>query len=136
MSRATEQAAYRLALLWAAPAFVFFALAPFDFSTRAPDFEWLSLPPLSSRLSSGEPGLLEVGFFYGGAVWLLREARVPLRRIVVGMVTTALLIEVVQAWEPGRSAQLTALVMVLLAAALVWARDRLSVTARRTVPSD
>jgi hypothetical protein len=132
----TEQNAYRLALLWAAPAFAFFALAPFDFSTGTPDFEWLTRPPLTSRLSSGEPGLLEVVFFYMGAVWLLREVRIPIHRVFIGMLTTALLIEVAQAWEPNRSGQLFAPLVVICAVVLVWARDRLSVTARRTVPSD
>jgi VanZ family protein len=136
MARAREQTAYRLALLWAAPAFVFFSLEPFDFPTRGPDFEWLVLPPLTSRLSSGEPGLLEVAFFYGGAVWLLREARLPLHRVVVAMLTTAFLIEVAQAWQPNRSGQLFAPFVVLIAAMLVWARDRLSVSARQAVPSD
>ncbi len=136
MTHASEQTAYRLALLWAAPAFMFFSLAPFDFSARAPDFEWLTLPPLTARLSFGEPGLLETAFFYSGAVWLLREARLPLRRVLVGMLTTALLIEVAQGWEPGRSGQLFAALVVLIAGALVWARDRLSLTARQTVPLD
>ena len=144
MSHAAERApdheqglsASRVALLWAAPAFVFFSLAPFDFSVTSQDFSWFSLPPLTSRLSSGEPGLLEVGFFYTAAVWLLREAQLPLRRVLVGMLTTALLIEVIQAWEPGRSAQSTAPCVVLLAAALVWSRDRVSVTSRRTVSSE
>jgi VanZ family protein len=132
---AREQTAYRLALLWAAPAFVFYALAPFDFY-GAPDFEWLTLPPLTERLNAGEPGLLEVSFFYAGAVWLLREARLPLARIVLGMTTTALLIEVAQAWEPTRSAQLVAPAVVLVAAALVWVRDRFSVATRRVAVPD
>jgi VanZ family protein len=136
IARVTEQAAYRLALLWAGPAFAFFALAPFDFSSGAPDFDWLALPALTSRLSSPNPGLLEIVFFYGGAVWLLREARLPLRRIVPGMLTVALLIEMARAWEPGRSAQLAPPLVTLAVAALVWARGRLSVTSRRAVPSD
>jgi VanZ family protein len=136
MTYASEQAAYRVALLWAAPAFVFFALAPFDFSTRVPAFAWFTWPPLTARLSTGEPGLLEVAFFYAGAVWLLREARVPLHRVVVGMLTTALLVEVAQAWEPNRRGELFPLLVVLVTAILVWARDRLSVSARQTVPSD
>jgi VanZ family protein len=127
---AREQVAYRLALLWAAPAFVFYALAPFDFS-GAPEFEWMTLPPLTARLNAGEPGLLEICFFYAGAVWLLREARLPLSRIVFGMMTTALLIEVAQAWEPTRNAQLVAPAVVLVAAALIWVRDRLGLAARR-----
>jgi VanZ family protein len=135
VSSAREQTAYRLALLWSAPAFVFYALAPFDFS-GAPEFEWLTLPPLTARLNAGEPGLLEISFFYTGAVWLLREARLPLVRIVVGMMTTALLIEVAQAWEPSRNAQLVAPAVVLIACALVWARDRLSVTSRRIAVSE
>jgi hypothetical protein len=132
----SEQNAYRLALLWAAPAFVFFTLAPFDFSTRGPDFEWLTRPPLTSRLSSGEPGFLEMAFFYTGAVWLLREVRIPLHRVLIGLLTTALLIEVAQAWEPNRAGQLYPPLVVVGAVLLVWARDRLSVTARRTVASD
>ncbi|MEJ0037039.1 MAG: VanZ family protein [Gammaproteobacteria bacterium] len=125
-----EQTAYRLALLWAAPAFVFYALAPFDFS-GAPEFEWMTLPPLTERLNAGEPGLLEICFFYAGAVWLLREARLPLARIVFGMMTTALLIEVAQAWEPTRNAQLVAPAAVLIATVLIWIRDRFSVATRR-----
>jgi len=135
MMTAREQAGYRLALLWASPAFVFYALAPFDFS-GTPEFEWLTIPPLTARLNAGEPGLLEIGFFYTGAVWLLREARLPLPRIVVGMLTTALLIEVAQAWEPTRNAQLVAPAVVLIAATLIWLRDRLTVTARPAVASD
>lgn len=135
MMAAREQQAARLTLLWSAPAFVFFALAPFDFS-GAPEFAWLTLPPLTARLNAGEAGLLEIGFFYTGAVWLLREARLPLGRILVGMLTTALLIEVAQAWEPMRSAQLIAPAVVLVATMLVWARDRLSLTSRRIAASD
>ncbi len=136
MTYATEQTACRLALLWAAPAFMFFALAPFTFSAGGPDFEWLRWPPLTSRLRSGEPGLLEIAFFYTGAVWLLREARLPLHRVIVSMLATALLVEVAQAWQPHRSGQLFAPITVLIAAALVWLRDRLSVNARPTVASD
>jgi hypothetical protein len=91
---------------------------------------------LTARLSAGEPGLLEVAFFYAGAVWLLREVRVPLLRVLIGMLTTALLVEVAQAWQPNRSGQLFPALVVLCAVALVWARDRLSVSARQTVPSD
>jgi hypothetical protein len=109
---------------------VVYALAPFDFS-GAPEFEWMTLPPLTARLNAGEPGLLEISFFYAGAVWLLREARLPLPRIVFGMMTTALLIEVAQAWEPTRNAQLVAPAVVLIAAALIWIRDRFSVATRR-----
>jgi VanZ family protein len=132
---AREQTGYRLTLLWSAPAFVFYALAPFDFS-GTPEFEWTTIPPLTARLNAGEPGLLEIGFFYTGAVWLLRETRLPLSRILFGMLITSLLIEAAQAWEPTRNAQLVAPAVVILAAGLLWIRDRLSVTARQTVPSD
>jgi hypothetical protein len=52
------------------------------------------------------------------------------------MVTSSLLVEVIQAWEPGRAAQLAATLVVLVATALVWARDRVGVTSRQTVPSE
>jgi hypothetical protein len=87
-------------------------------------------------LSSGEPGFLEIAFFYTGAVWLLREVRVPIHRVLIGMLTTALLIEVAQAWEPNRASQLYPPLVVVCAVALVWLRDRLTVTSRRTVASD
>jgi hypothetical protein len=52
------------------------------------------------------------------------------------MMTTALLIEVAQAWEPTRNAQLVAPAVVLVAAALIWVRDRLSVATRRVAVPD
>jgi len=61
---------------------------------------------------------------------------VPLGRALVGMLTAALLIEVAQAWEPTRSAQLVAPAVVVVTAALVWIRDRLSLTSRRIAASD
>ena len=133
---APEQAAYRLSVVWALPAFVFFALAPFAFSAQVPRFEWTTLPPLTARLGSGDPGLLEMAFFYTGAVWLLREARLSLKSTVIGMLLTTLLVEIAQAWQPGRSAQLFGPAVVLAAAALVWLRDRVNLTARRIVSSD
>lgn len=136
ITRAPEHTAYRLAVVWAIPAFVFFALAPFAFSARVPSFEWFTLPALTARLGTGDPGVLEMAFFYTGAVWLLRETRLPLSRIVIGLLATTLLVEIAQAWQPGRTAQLFGPAVVLVAAALVWARDRINLSARRIVASD
>ncbi len=126
LTREAEPHLYRRAALWVGPAFVFLALAPFNFSAASPNFDWWALPRLTVRLGSGEPGLLETAFFYIGAVWLLSEARLPLRRITIAMGAGALFIEVAHAWEPGRSAQLAAPLLVLAGTALVWLRRRMS----------
>jgi VanZ family protein len=127
MNHSGEQAAFRNAAFWAAPAFVFFSLAPFAFSAAAPSFDWLTWPPLVSR-NEIEPGLFELAFFYIGAVWLLNEAGVPLGRVTLGMFLVAGLTEIAQAWQVSKGAQIAAPAAVLLGAALVWIRDRLRVT--------
>jgi VanZ family protein len=132
MHRSTERPAFRLAAFWAAPAFVFFYLAPFAFSAAAPSFEWLTLPPLIGR-SEVEPGLFELAFFFIGAVWLLNEAGIQLGRVAIAMLLVAGLMEIGQAWQVYKGAQLAAPAAVLIGAAFIWARDRLGVTVPRTV---
>jgi hypothetical protein len=127
MTRAREREAFRQAALWAAPAFVFFSLAPFAFSAAAPSFEWLALPPLIG-LNETEPGLLELAFFYIGAVWLLNEAGITLGRATLGVFLAACLMEIAQAWQVNQGAEIAGPAAVLIGAALIWLRNKLGVT--------
>jgi len=123
MTHSGERLAFRHAAFWAAPAFLFFSLAPFAFSAAAPSFEWLSVPPLISR-NEVEPGLFELAFFFIGAVWLLNEAGLQLGRVTLAMLLIAGLMEIAQAWQVDQGAQLAAPVAVLLGAVLIRLRNR------------
>ena len=126
MNHSSERAAFRRAAFWATPAFVFFSLAPFAFSAAAPNFQWLTVPPLIAR-NEVEPGLFELAFFYIGAVWLFNEAGWHLARVALAMFIVACFIEVAQAWQVNKGAQLAAPVAVLVGALLIWVFKRLGV---------
>jgi VanZ family protein len=119
--------ACRSAAFWAAPAFVFFMLAPFAFSAAAPSFEWLQVPNLAAW-NDAEPGLFELAFFYIGAVWVLNEAGLPLARVTLTMLVFALFVEVAQAWQVSKGAQLAAPAAVLLGGLLIGLRNWLAAT--------
>jgi VanZ family protein len=127
MRNAGVQDACRSAAFWATPAFVFFMLAPFAFSAAAPSFEWLQVPKLAAW-NDAEPGLFELAFFYIGAVWVLNEAGLPLARVTLTMLVFALFVEVAQAWQVSKGAQLAAPVAVLLGGALIGLRNWLGAT--------
>ena len=123
MTHIDERAAFRHAAFWGAPAFVFFYLAPFAFSAAAPSFEWLTVPPLIAG-SDVEPGLFELAFFFIGAVWLLNEAGIQLGRVTLAMFLVASLMEIGQAWQIDKGAQIAAPAAVLIGAALIALRNR------------
>jgi len=117
-----------LPFMWAGPlyaglvvaaALVFFLLAPFAFVARSPDFDWLGIPDLIRRNRGLEPGLFELLFLYVGCVWLVNEARLPIFRALMWIVGTGLVIEVAQAWQPGKTAQLAGPAAAVAAAVLI-----------------
>ncbi len=96
------------AVLWIAPAFVFFLLAPFDFTAHDPSFGWFSNLPLAQRTAAGEPGVLELAFVYIGMVWLLSEAGVYLELVRAGAISCGDVDRAragVSAWEERRCAR-------------------------------
>ena len=111
-----RRASWRV-LMWITPAYAFFALAPFDFSAAQP--HWSFMPQPIHRNAAGEPGLIELAFLYVGAAWVLREARLPFLRSAVWLVGVAVLVEFVQAWQPGKSAHLIAPLVALAGLVLV-----------------
>lgn len=107
------------AAAWAvALALLVHGLAGFGGGAAPPAFAGLEALQIVRRTGAAEPGLLESAFLYGGCLWLFTEAGVRLRRALPWLLGAALLLELAQAWQPGRSAHLAAPLAVLLAAAL------------------
>ncbi|HKT74343.1 MAG TPA: VanZ family protein [Steroidobacteraceae bacterium] len=122
LTRDGDDRAYARATLCFVPALLFFALAPFVFSTATPSAASLYPLDLKHRSLAGEPGWLEAAFLYAGLVWLLAEAGVPIRRSLLWLLGFALLIELAHAWQPGKAAHPAAPLGVLLGAALAYLR--------------
>ena len=123
---AVFQAPVLRTLLWVAPALVFFLLAPFVFGAQQSPLSWTLDLPLARRTPAGEPGVLEACFLYIGMVWLANESGMGLRRAVPPLFTAAVLIELAQLLQPGKTADLWAPAAVLAGGALVWLRIMLS----------
>jgi hypothetical protein len=114
------------ASLWIAPAIVFFMLAPFAFGAPHPAFDWNLSLPLAHRTAAGEPGILELSFLYVGLMWMTCEAGIYLRRALPAILVAALLIEMAQLLQPGKTADLWAPAVVLGGGILLALRNRLA----------
>jgi VanZ family protein len=108
-----------------AVALVLNGLAPFYFRSVPAGFSWI---PFSGFLESQAlPGMLiflRKCFWYGSAIWLLREAGI---RIMVASGATAVVLaglEAVQVYLPGRSAEITDPLLALLLGLCLWLADR------------
>jgi hypothetical protein len=58
--------------------------------------------------------LLRKLFIFGGMIWLLKDAGLPMATALIGVVATVLGIEVVHLWQPGHSSSLTDPTLALL----------------------
>jgi VanZ family protein len=112
------------AALWIAPAFVFFMLAPFTFGVPLPALDWTLDLPVAHRTAAGEPGVLEIIFLYLGMTWLACEAGLGLRRAVLVLFVSALLIEMAHVLQPGKAAHIWGPAAVLAGGAVLWIRDK------------
>ncbi|HWE52104.1 MAG TPA: VanZ family protein [Bryobacteraceae bacterium] len=102
-------------------------LAPFGFVPQAADFSWIPFGGfLNTEWQYGILVLLEKGFYYGTAIWLLRAS--GFRLFSAAAITAVLLaiIEVAQIHLPGRTAEITdPLLAIVLAFALgIGSRER------------
>jgi VanZ family protein len=90
-------------------------LAPFHLNAQAQSF---SLVPFRAFLETpwqlGILGMLEKGFFYGTAIWLLRTSGVRFWRAVALVVGVLLAIEIIQTRLPGRSPEITDPILAIL----------------------
>ena len=93
------------------------ALAPYHFRASARSFGWIPFLSLLNALrETAVRQFLEKAFMYGGLVWLLARAglRISVATALGGALVLAL--RIAQVYLPGRSAEITDLVMLLLLA--------------------
>jgi VanZ family protein len=119
--RAWPQArAARVKLLLAIAAWMVQALAPFAFSASPSAFRWLPfIGFLGGGLENGYLSLLDKAFLYVGLLWLSRQAGGSMRAATVALAAFALGLEVAQSFLPGRVADITDPLLVLLAGYVV-----------------
>jgi len=113
-SRATIAAALSVALV------ILLALAPFHFSTPARSFSWSPFRSfLLDQTTHAVPVFFEKAFLYGGLVWLL--ARAGFSFIAATLFGAALVfsLRLVQVYLPGRSAEITDTVLLLILATIM-----------------
>jgi VanZ family protein len=125
LSRIREHRAAWRALAFAGGALAVFIVTPLDYSASGATFSTFPQLPLAHRTIAHEPGWLEIVFLYAGCVWLADEAGIPLRRIVPWLLGVALLLELLHAWHPQRSANLLGPAAIMVGAFAVWARRAL-----------
>jgi VanZ family protein len=98
-----------------AGAIVIEALQPFHFSTMARQFGWIPLRSfMAGSIGADVSAFLEKAFMYGALVWLMVRAGT---RFAVAMAIGSILVlclRLAQVFLPGRSAEITDPIMVLL----------------------
>lgn len=96
------------------------ALAPFDFVATRHAFHWLPfIGILESNLQNGFFSLAGKVFVYLGLLWVATQAGSMLGRASVTLFALALALELTQEFLPGRVAESTDPVLVLLAATVL-----------------
>lgn len=100
---------------------VFQALAPFNFSNTARPFGWI---PFRGLLVIPEGRALlsffEKTFTYGSLVWLLTQAGGSFRVATASGAILVFVLRLMQVRLPGRSAEITDVVLLLTVAAIMW----------------
>lgn len=93
------------------------SLAPFEFQGPAHEFGWM---PFGATLKAERTGaigvLLGKLFRYGAAFWLLQRSGMRYGRAAAVLGAVAVGIETLQRWLPGRSPEITDLLLALFAA--------------------
>ena len=90
-------------------------LSPFHFVTAATAFTFTPfVATLLGEWQSAAGVLVEKIFYYGTAVWLLREAGLTLVRSVILVATILASIEIAQVHLPGRTPEITDPILAIL----------------------
>jgi len=96
------------------------ALEPFHFSTPARAFGWV---PFRSFLEAESGGAIrsffEKAFLYGGMMWLLVRAGSSVGAAAAFAATLVFALRLIQVYLPGRSAEITDTILVLIFAAML-----------------
>jgi VanZ family protein len=122
-----EPRAYRSAAIAVGAALGVHAIAPLDFSAASASVGWLPGTLVAQRTPGGEPGPIETLYLYLGLTWLTFGAGARLRHALPWLLTAALLVEWVQAWQPGRRADLLGPMVIAVAALVLRPRSRATI---------
>jgi VanZ family protein len=96
------------------------ALAPFHFSASAREFGWVPFRSfLEAPTASAIRAFFEKAFLYGGMIWLLVRAGLSLGWAAAFGATLVFCLRLSQIYLPGRSAEITDTILVLLLAAMM-----------------
>jgi glycopeptide antibiotics resistance protein len=99
---------------------VLLALAPFHFSTTARAFSWV---PFRSFLAAGTETAIRVffekAFLYGGMVWLIVRAGFSIGSATAFGAMLVFGLRILQVYLPGRSAEITDAILLLMLAAMM-----------------
>lgn len=99
--------------------------SPFHFRTSAAAFCWIPFQALlQSDWISGFTVFLEKSFWYGAAVWLVREAGVNLLPATTGVCLLLAAVEAVQVYLPGRTPEITDPILAAIMAVILWLLER------------
>jgi VanZ family protein len=122
-------------LLVVAIAWFIYALAPFDFQTRAQTFQWVPFAGfLENNMDRAYVQFFAKLFLYLGFVWLAAHAGFRARTAGVIGALIAGMIEGAQIYLPGRNAEITDPLLVLACAALVALAGTGAVSDTRSSP--
>lgn len=100
------------------------ALAPFHFLATARHFGWVPfLGFMQGPRESGSRVFLEKSFTYGALVWLLVRAGMSFSLAAICSTTLVFCLRVAQIYLPGRSAEITDALMVLMFSAIMKLMD-------------
>jgi VanZ family protein len=100
------------------------SLAPFDFQGPAQAFGWMPFgATLEAERTSAIRVLLEKLFRYGAAFWLLHRSGMRHLRAAALVVAVAFSVETLQMWLPGRSPEITDVLLALFVAGAIAALE-------------
>jgi hypothetical protein len=96
------------------------ALAPFDFINTGRSFGWVPFRSfLYSSNGSAVPSFFEKTFTYGCLVWLLSRAGTSWSVATISGATLVFALRLIQVYLPGRSAEITDVVLLLIVALIM-----------------
>lgn len=111
---------------------VFHGLSPFRFAGEPREFSWIPFSGLlASKWQIGAVVLLEKTFFYGGAVWVLRSAKLNFGAAIAIVAAVLGIVEWWQRYLPGRTPEVTDPVMAVLLGVAMVTLERSPMVRRR-----
>jgi hypothetical protein len=98
------------------------AMEPFEFQTPAHAFGWVPFRSFFyGSFVFNVLVFLEKSFIYGSLVWLLERSGLPLKWAAISGAGLVLVLRLTQVFLPGRSAEITdAVLLVLMAGLMKW----------------